>query len=381
MLLLLIWDLSHSPGLWLRWYLAALLEVPLTLSPLWLGLPLLRHVSFGSVWMTRTRAHFLLPLLMLHIITSSSQLFLPTLVHWFCPLGCLILETGWKGPFLLLQPSSPRLGVSLLSVVLARGPTSQAPVYPPRMWWFRWCLWRSSGWLWWQWWPYFPTQCHLGCDFQCSSVCSLSSIIGDAKSRSQLTCHASWQFSLYTIGAVVALLLLMCTSFTSKPLKRLPPNQAMPYRWVSSRSYLPTFQLVALRELILFPFVAETLGGLADDIYNHSVGQAVGQRAASSIPSNCTRHLFLHVTISLWHGNASLWLHRYPTVCLIKMNDSHIYMFWQNSLVCEVTMASLLFWGLINFSYSVQGRGTGVFLNGTFTVGKCMDLVPILTQA
>ena len=48
----------------------------------------------------------------------------------------------------------------------------------------------------------------------------------------------------------------MCRSFplySSKPLKRLPPTRAMPDRWALSESYLPTFQLVALRGLISFP--------------------------------------------------------------------------------------------------------------------------------
>ena len=47
--------------------------------------------------------------------------------------------------------------------------------------------------------------------------------------------------------------------------------------------------------------VAETLGGLAKDtIYTiRSIGQAIRQKAASSDPFNCTRHLFLLDAISL----------------------------------------------------------------------------------
>ena len=66
-------------------------------------------------------------------------------------------------------------------------------------------------------------------------------------------------------GAVVALLLLMFTSFpppplspaySYKPFKRLPPTQAKPSRWVSSGSYFPTSQLAARQGLASFPLLA-----------------------------------------------------------------------------------------------------------------------------
>ena len=64
------------------------------------------------------------------------------------------------------------------------------------------------------------------------------------------------------------------------------------------------------------PLVVETLGGLAEDtiLTIRSIGQAIGQRVGSLDPSISTRHLFHRLAIALWRGNASLWLHRFPTL-------------------------------------------------------------------
>ena len=64
------------------------------------------------------------------------------------------------------------------------------------------------------------------------------------------------------------------------------------------------------------PLVAETLSGLAEDtiLIIRIIGQAIGQRDAYPEAPNCTRHLFLRVAISLWRGNAILWLHHHPTL-------------------------------------------------------------------
>ena len=64
------------------------------------------------------------------------------------------------------------------------------------------------------------------------------------------------------------------------------------------------------------PFVAETLGGLAEDAITtiRAIGQAVGQRSGSLDPTTSTRHLFGRVATALWRGNAALWLHRHRTL-------------------------------------------------------------------
>ena len=67
------------------------------------------------------------------------------------------------------------------------------------------------------------------------------------------------------------------------------------------------------------PVVAETLGGLADDTIQtiKAIGRAISQRTTSSSSSSLsspssTTQLFHCFAISLWRGNACLWLHRQP---------------------------------------------------------------------
>ena len=62
--------------------------------------------------------------------------------------------------------------------------------------------------------------------------------------------------------------------------------------------------------------VTEILGGLAEDtnFTFRTNGQAIGQKAASSDPSICTRHLFHCVAIAIWCGNVIRWLYHQPTL-------------------------------------------------------------------
>ena len=64
------------------------------------------------------------------------------------------------------------------------------------------------------------------------------------------------------------------------------------------------------------PLVAETLGGLSEDSIHtiRAIGHDIGLRLSSPNPSISSKHLFGRVAIALWRGNASLWLHRHPTL-------------------------------------------------------------------
>ena len=64
------------------------------------------------------------------------------------------------------------------------------------------------------------------------------------------------------------------------------------------------------------PLVAETLGGLAEDTIHtvRSINRAIADRAGSPDPAITSWHLFGRFAIALWRGNASLWLHRHPTL-------------------------------------------------------------------
>ena len=65
------------------------------------------------------------------------------------------------------------------------------------------------------------------------------------------------------------------------------------------------------------PLVAETLG--EDTMTTISaIGKAIsawtGYTDSSSTSSTSTKHLFRRIAIVLWRGNASLWLHRQPSL-------------------------------------------------------------------
>ena len=61
------------------------------------------------------------------------------------------------------------------------------------------------------------------------------------------------------------------------------------------------------------PLVMETLGGWSEEAAKtiSSIGRLLGQRLGSP-PSDSIRHLFQRCAISLWRGNASLWIRRLP---------------------------------------------------------------------
>jgi hypothetical protein len=61
------------------------------------------------------------------------------------------------------------------------------------------------------------------------------------------------------------------------------------------------------------PIVAESLGGWSEEAIStiKSISRLQGQRLGIP-PPDSTRHLFQRLAISLWKGNATLWIHRQP---------------------------------------------------------------------
>ena len=61
------------------------------------------------------------------------------------------------------------------------------------------------------------------------------------------------------------------------------------------------------------PIVTDVLGGLAEDTISiiRTFGEAIGWRVTPKAPPPAPNSSFI-VAISLWWGNASLWLHRQP---------------------------------------------------------------------
>ncbi len=67
--------------------------------------------------------------------------------------------------------------------------------------------------------------------------------------------------------------------------------------------------------LTCIPLVAETLGGLAEDFIStiRDIGRSIGLRSGAE-DKTTTKHLFGSVSIALWRGNASMLIHRSPTL-------------------------------------------------------------------
>ena len=66
------------------------------------------------------------------------------------------------------------------------------------------------------------------------------------------------------------------------------------------------------------PLVMESLGGWSEEAIQtiKSIGRLQGQRLGIP-PPETTRHLFQRLAISLWKGNASLWVRRQPACSAI----------------------------------------------------------------
>ena len=62
------------------------------------------------------------------------------------------------------------------------------------------------------------------------------------------------------------------------------------------------------------PLVAESIGGWSEEASQtiSEIGRLQGQRLGIP-PAETTRHLFQRCAISLWKGNATLWIRRMPT--------------------------------------------------------------------
>jgi hypothetical protein len=61
--------------------------------------------------------------------------------------------------------------------------------------------------------------------------------------------------------------------------------------------------------VVFIPLVMETLGGWSDEAAHNisRIGRLLGQRSGAP-PATTTRHLFQRLSISLWKGNASMWV-------------------------------------------------------------------------
>ena len=87
------------------------------------------------------------------------------------------------------------------------------------------------------------------------------------------------------------------------------------------------------------PLVIESLGCWSDLAVKtlSSIGRLLGQRLGI-LPSDSVRHLFQQCAISLWRGNASLWLHRFPTISPHIRRYIVSFDFYNQLLYCSVLL-------------------------------------------
>ena len=127
-------------------------------------------------------------------------------------------------------------------------------------------------------------------------------------------CHDRQTF-FYPPDAVEVLPLLMFMLFLSSRISLYYPWSCLECAWVCGASWLPIWSTVQL------PIVVEFLGDLAED--GIFMVRAIGK--AMHLPPQyyrypCHLHAWVNffsicIAISLWRGNACLWLNQHLTLC------------------------------------------------------------------
>ena len=83
--------------------------------------------------------------------------------------------------------------------------------------------------------------------------------------------------------------------------------------WRKFAANLPSCRVAGIE---CVPMVVEALRGWAPDSIStiRRIGDILGQRVNPSDPSHSTKHLFGRLSITLWRGNATLWIRRTPSL-------------------------------------------------------------------
>ena len=102
----------------------------------------------------------------------------------------------------------------------------------------------------------------------------------------------------------------------NRPPSKVRPSPKVMLFWLGKRgnwlSHADACQAVGVS---FIPVVLETLGGMSASAVStvSCLGRLLGQRMGIP-PADSTRHLFQRCAISLWRGNAALWIRRLPTL-------------------------------------------------------------------
>ena len=77
------------------------------------------------------------------------------------------------------------------------------------------------------------------------------------------------------------------------------------------------------------PLAFEALGGMSEATTTSlsRIGRLLGQRLGVS-PADSIRHLFQRCSVSLWRGNAALWLHRFPVFVCFVLRSLFLFFFF-----------------------------------------------------
>ena len=118
-------------------------------------------------------------------------------------------------------------------------------------------------------------------------------------------------------GRPAALDVTVISTMQRSTIQGAAENQGHALRIAEERKFAAHVAACQAAGISFIPLAVETLGGLsvtaADTI--SSIGRLMGQRFGIS-PAESTRHLFQRLSISLWRGNATIWIHRSPSLAL-----------------------------------------------------------------
>ena len=166
-------------------------------------------------------------------------------------------------------------------------------------------IWGSSCWLWRKRGQNSPAQLHPRSNIFSSSNCCPCTKERVAISNSWLPSVPNWDRGRPTALAVTVISTLQ--QFTVQGAAITPGHALAVGENKKMSMHASQCQAVGVS---FVPLVIESLGGWSDLAVKtlSSIGHLLGQRLGI-LPSDSVRHLFQQCAISLWKGNASLWLH------------------------------------------------------------------------
>ncbi len=222
-----------------------------------------------------------------------------------------------RGAIRCAWPPHVGQGIQQLLEILARHPSPQCPPPLPSMSHLRRRVWWPSSWLWRKWRQNHPPQCGQRCHFLSRSICSSRTIPRGPRFNPRIPVKTRWRLPPNLARWQARCLGGPC-NFTA-PAN--PHSWSCLLPWTRPRSWSqahhPSTGLPLYRCKLHSHCGKNTIGGLSEETINiiGAIGNAIDWRVTMTHSTSSTKkHLFHHLAIALWRGNACLWLHRQQTL-------------------------------------------------------------------